>query len=94
MGIISGNREKWRAAVPVAARAILEGVAGETLREFGYQTEGVGRPVGKLEGLGWRLHSRLLEPLVKFNTYPTDDTFLTIRELVKARMLRCLRSLR
>lgn len=52
-GILSSNHGKWRNEMPAADRAVFESVAGELLRELGYETEGLGRPIAIHEKLFW-----------------------------------------
>jgi hypothetical protein len=50
----------WRHAMPAAAQAIFEGVAGDALREAGYPLTGLGhRPAGFSRAL-YRAHDRLI----------------------------------
>ena len=51
--ILKGNHGKWRKEMPEADRAVFESVAGNLLRELGYETEGCGRSIAAHEKLFW-----------------------------------------
>jgi hypothetical protein len=53
--ILRANQEKWRSGMRVGDRAIFESAAGGLLRELGYETEGLGRPIGMHERLFWSI---------------------------------------
>lgn len=53
--ILSNNHGKWRNEMPIAGRSIFESVAGDLLREMGYETEGLARPLPPHEKLFWGL---------------------------------------
>jgi hypothetical protein len=46
---------RWKTAMSTRDRALFESVAGDLLRELGYETEGLARAVSPAERLGWRL---------------------------------------
>ncbi|MCC6712143.1 MAG: sulfotransferase [Candidatus Dadabacteria bacterium] len=51
--ILKGNHGKWRDRMPDADRAVFESVAGDILRELGYETEGRARRIAAHEKLFW-----------------------------------------
>jgi len=51
--VVRSNSGMWRKAMRVSDRVIFESVAGDLLRELGYQTEGKIRHVSQSEHLRW-----------------------------------------
>jgi hypothetical protein len=65
--ILPENFDKWRTAMAPSDRSLFESVAGDLLEELGYPTEGLARPVGRLEQLRWRLHHRFWWTMHRLN---------------------------
>ncbi len=53
--ILRANQGKWKSEMAPGDRAIFESAAGGLLRELGYETEGLGRPIGMHERLFWSI---------------------------------------
>ena len=85
--VVAGNSNKWKTGLTIKQRAIFESVAGETLRELGYEIEGLARPVSASARWGWKLHSKIMEALVQLNTQPADGFVRTSYEITKAQFL-------
>ena len=56
-GMDSSDQGKWKKEMPVGDRVIFESVAGDLLRELGYETEGLARPITSPEKIMWRVHN-------------------------------------
>jgi len=53
--IMRTNQGKWKSEMGAGDRAIFESAAGGLLGELGYETEGLGRPIGMHERLFWSI---------------------------------------
>ena len=54
--IITGNHAKWKRKMDKADRIMFESIAGDLLKSLGYETEGLHRPISRVEQFGWKLH--------------------------------------
>ncbi len=79
--IVRDNAGKWKKAMTPSRRALFESIAGDLLRELGYETERRARSISTLERWLWRTHHRLRWMLRRLNR---KDYFGEVREaLVK-----------
>ena len=65
--IKGGNAGKWKQAMSASERILFESVAGDLLKELGYETEGIRRRVAKPEQLMWKSHNFLMWLLRRLN---------------------------
>jgi hypothetical protein len=56
-GMGSSDEGRWKKEMPASDRVIFESVAGDLLRELGYETEGLARPITAPEKIMWRVHN-------------------------------------
>ena len=82
--IVRDNGNKWKTKVTLEQRILFESVAGELLRELGYETEGHERFIPPYARWGWKAHSRVMETLVKLNTHTWKDWPTTVMLMKKA----------
>ncbi len=54
--IATGNMGKWRSNLSPGERALFESVAGDLLRQLGYELEGCARSVPQYERFYWQVH--------------------------------------
>jgi len=93
--IIKGNAYKWKTELTVDERALVEAVAGPTLKILGYELEGHQRRVRIYCRWWWSLHSLLKEILVKLiNAKDKRLWFTTVLKMKRARALAWLHSRR
>jgi hypothetical protein len=65
--IVAGNAGKWKQAMTPAQRGLFESIAGDLLKELGYETEGRARKITTPERWLWRAHHRLRWILRRLN---------------------------
>jgi hypothetical protein len=87
--IVSMNAGRWKREMSESDRSLFEWVAGDLLRELGYETEGLARPPSRRRRLASRVHNswqRLSRRLNRRGPWPV--TFLLMREAAIRRRLR------
>ena len=90
--IVRDNANKWKTKVTLKQRIVFESVAGELLRELGYETEGHGKRIPAYARWGWKAHSWMMENLVKLNTQTWKDLTATVVQMSQARIRAKLRT--
>jgi hypothetical protein len=55
--VVGGNFEKWRKALSMSDRLLFESIAGDLLKDLGYDVNGERRAVCLLERAYWRFHN-------------------------------------
>lgn len=89
--IVRDNGNKWRNTVTLERRILFESVAGDLLRELGYETEGHTKHIPLYARWGWRTHSLVMETLVKLNTQTLPNLSLTVARMWTAAVRAKLR---
>lgn len=89
--IVKDNTNKWKTKVTPQQRIVFESVAGDLLRELGYETEGHRKHIPAYARWGWKAHSLVMETLVKLNTQTWAAWPATVVQMSKARIRAKLR---
>ncbi len=89
--IVKENVAKWKTNATLRQRILFESVAGDLLRELGYETEGHRKEISRYARWGWNAHSRIMETLVKLNTHTGTDWPATVVQMSKAAVRARLR---
>jgi Sulfotransferase family len=90
--IVRDNVNKWKSNLTLKQRVLFESVAGDLLRELGYETEGHERQIPAYAQWAWRVHSQVMETLVKLNTQTLRDWVPTVAQMSAARIHKRLRA--
>jgi len=65
--VLPENLEKWKTGMSLRERSLFESVAGDLLEDLHYPTEGLARPIGRIERAWWRAHHRFWWVLNRLN---------------------------
>jgi len=84
--IVADNYNLWMQAMSPAERALFESVAGDLLEELGYPTEGLARPLGRLEAMRWGGHQKCWWALSRLNTIGSSVLLRTDLQMRWARL--------
>lgn len=90
--IVRDNANKWKTDVTLKQRIVFESVAGDLLRELGYETEGHRKQIPAYARWGWKAHSWMMENLVKMNTQTWKDWTATVTQMSQAQIRAKLRA--
>ena len=92
--IVRSNAGKWRAAMRRAERVLFESLAGDLMKDLGYETEGKIRHVSALELGVWRLHHGFRYAIARVGVFGRPDLIRTFLRFRWARLWGRFRALR
>lgn len=77
----SRNSEKWKTEMAREDRQLAESVAGETLAQLGYETNGLARPLSRWRQTAWRIRSR-----IRWVTHKAREKRWGKRQMIEAKL--------